>query len=168
MTIERPMFPPRAESLDSFSHQPGIGQPDGQNRTSDSPTPPEGFHHVPGADGRVWFKATDESSKPSGGNVLSFPTQARLRRRAQRQRGTGANIRTLCFRSYELIVESDEAQLLCDVRLDTRKAEVKLRKVQERLQSERDRSAATIELLSAAEAKLSAAIIAALLSGREG
>ena len=27
MTIERPMFPPRAESVDSFSTQPAIGQP---------------------------------------------------------------------------------------------------------------------------------------------
>jgi hypothetical protein len=39
MTIERPMFPPRAESVDSFSHQPAIGQPEGQVRTSDSPKP---------------------------------------------------------------------------------------------------------------------------------
>ena len=36
MTIERPMFPPRAESVDSFSHQPAIGQPESANRTSES------------------------------------------------------------------------------------------------------------------------------------
>jgi hypothetical protein len=37
MTIERPMFPPRAESVDSFSHHPAIGQPASQTRTGDSP-----------------------------------------------------------------------------------------------------------------------------------
>jgi hypothetical protein len=46
------------------------------------------------------------------------------------------------------------------------KAEVKLRKVKERLQGERERSAALIELVTAAETKLSAAIVAALLSSR--
>jgi hypothetical protein len=39
MTIERPMFPPRAESVDSFSLQPAIGQPESGNRTSESPSP---------------------------------------------------------------------------------------------------------------------------------
>ncbi len=39
MTIERPMFPPRAESVDSFSHQPATGQPESGNRASDSPNP---------------------------------------------------------------------------------------------------------------------------------
>src|ERR1700723_3395116 len=39
MTIERPMFPPRAESVDSFSHQPGIGQPESENLTSESARP---------------------------------------------------------------------------------------------------------------------------------
>jgi hypothetical protein len=34
MTIERPMFPPRAESVDSFFHQPDIGQPNSQTLTS--------------------------------------------------------------------------------------------------------------------------------------
>jgi hypothetical protein len=41
MTIERPMFPPRAESVDSFSHQPAIGQPETENSTSYSPSPVE-------------------------------------------------------------------------------------------------------------------------------
>jgi hypothetical protein len=39
MTIERPMFPPRAESVDSFSLQPAIGQPESGNLTTDSPRP---------------------------------------------------------------------------------------------------------------------------------
>jgi hypothetical protein len=39
MTLSRPMFPPRAESVDSFSLQPAIGHPESQNLTSDSPSP---------------------------------------------------------------------------------------------------------------------------------
>jgi hypothetical protein len=42
MTIERPMFPPRAESVDSFPLQPAIGQSGSQTLTSDSPSPLEG------------------------------------------------------------------------------------------------------------------------------
>jgi hypothetical protein len=41
MTIERPMFPPRADSVDSFSHHPGIGQPESRNLASDSRKPVE-------------------------------------------------------------------------------------------------------------------------------
>ena len=137
---DNPSLEARADSVDSFSRQPGTLQPDGQSYASDSP-------------------------RPSGGNVLAFPGQGR-RGRPSRGRKTGANIRTLCFRSYDLIVESDEAELHRDVCRDTRKAEVKLRKVKERLQTERERSTAMIELLSAAETRLSAAIVAALLSNR--
>jgi hypothetical protein len=39
MTIERPMFPRRAESADTFLPQPAIGQPKSENLTSDSPKP---------------------------------------------------------------------------------------------------------------------------------
>jgi hypothetical protein len=41
MTIERPMFPPAAESVDSFSLQPAIGQPESENLTSESAKPAE-------------------------------------------------------------------------------------------------------------------------------
>ena len=43
MTIKRPMFPPRAESVDSFSLQPGTGQPGSQTLTSESPKPAGGI-----------------------------------------------------------------------------------------------------------------------------
>jgi hypothetical protein len=43
MTIERPMFPPRAESVDSFSLQPAIGQRENGNRVSESRKPAEGL-----------------------------------------------------------------------------------------------------------------------------
>jgi hypothetical protein len=39
MTIERPMFPPRAESVDSFSVQPATRQPGSENFTGNSPSP---------------------------------------------------------------------------------------------------------------------------------
>jgi hypothetical protein len=43
MTIERPMFPPRAEAVDSFPLQAAGGQPDSQTLTSDSPKPASGL-----------------------------------------------------------------------------------------------------------------------------
>jgi hypothetical protein len=41
MTIERPMFPPRADSVDSFSRQTAIGQRESESRVSESRKPPE-------------------------------------------------------------------------------------------------------------------------------
>jgi hypothetical protein len=43
MTIERPMFPPRADSVDSFSLQPAIGQGDRERRFSESGKPSDGL-----------------------------------------------------------------------------------------------------------------------------
>ncbi|EIG63490.1 hypothetical protein [Bradyrhizobium sp. WSM1253] len=43
MTIERPMFPPRAESVDSFSPQPATGHRENPERTSESRKPAEGL-----------------------------------------------------------------------------------------------------------------------------
>ena len=43
-------------------------------------------------------------------SVIEFPNASQRRRQTQRgytRRSTGANIRTLCFRSYDLIVEAD-------------------------------------------------------------
>jgi hypothetical protein len=41
MTLVRPMFPPRAECVDSFSLQPSIGDRHSQTLTGGSPTPVE-------------------------------------------------------------------------------------------------------------------------------
>jgi len=46
MTIERPMFPPRAESVVSFSLQPAIGRFESQTPIGDSPKPAEGPSNV--------------------------------------------------------------------------------------------------------------------------
>jgi hypothetical protein len=43
MTIERRMFPPRAESVDSFPLQPAIGQRERESRASESGSPCEGL-----------------------------------------------------------------------------------------------------------------------------
>lgn len=71
------------------------------------------------------------------------------------------------FRSYDLIVASDEADLIRDVRLDIHKAEIKLKKVRQRLQGVREQAAAQVQLLTAAEARLAAAIAAALPSEKK-
>ena len=47
MTLSRPMFPPRAESVDSFSLQPAIGQPESQTLTGDPPGPIETLVRMP-------------------------------------------------------------------------------------------------------------------------
>jgi hypothetical protein len=43
MTIERPMFPPRADSVDSFYRQPAIRQPECGKLTGESRKPAEGL-----------------------------------------------------------------------------------------------------------------------------
>jgi hypothetical protein len=83
----------------------------------------------------------------------------------QARRGSGVNINTPCFRSRELILESSEADLVRDAGRDPDKAQVKLEAIRRHLQSVKEESAAEIEALTAADTKLSAAIVAALLSG---
>jgi hypothetical protein len=73
-------------------------------------------------------------------------------------------MQTYLFRSYDLILESDETDLIRDVSLDLEKAQKKLRQIQERQQQVEEQPAAEIHLLTMAAIKLSAAIVAALLS----
>jgi hypothetical protein len=60
------MFPPRAESVNSFSLQPAIGQPESENLTHDSPSP---------------FEDVDLAS-----NVIKFPFGVSRRAHARKQR----------------------------------------------------------------------------------
>ena len=79
------------------------------------------------------------------------------------------SMHTFAFRSRSAILEADEAELIRDICCDPDKAQTKLRKIQERLKGVREHAAEQIELLTAAETKLSAAIVAALLStSKEG
>ncbi|MET4485232.1 hypothetical protein [Bradyrhizobium sp. LA7.1] len=65
------------------------------------------------------------------------------------------------FRSYDLIVTSSEDELIRDARLDVDKARSKLKSIQQQLQRDREHAAAREKLLTSAENKLSAAIVAA-------
>jgi len=70
MTIERPMFPPRAESVDSFSLQAAVGQPESENLTHDSPSP---------------FEDVDLAS-----NLIKFPFGVSRRAHARKPRAMAA------------------------------------------------------------------------------
>jgi hypothetical protein len=106
--------------------------------------------------------------------VIDFPN-ASHRRGAPRHRAayrsrTGAcnepNMHTFLFRSIDLIVESDEADLVRDVCFNIDRAQTKLERIQRRLKDVQEQAAAQLELLTTAETKLAAAIVAALLSGQ--
>jgi hypothetical protein len=90
--------------------------------------------------------------------VIDFPNASRRRRRRRPYR----RMRALVFCSYESIAESDEAGLVKDVCSDIDRAESKLRRVRQRLQNVQEQAAANVQLLTAAETKLTAAIGAAL------
>jgi len=107
-------------------------------------------------------EATDEVAAPELETLRQFEATvpATLRRKNRK------SMRQFLFRSYNLIAESDDADLISDVCLDMHKAEVKLRQLREALQATRENSAARIEMLTEAEIKLSAALVAALLSAR--
>ena len=72
-------------------------------------------------------------------------------------------MRTALFRNREAIVEADEADLVRDVCLDIDKAQAKLARIKERLKTVQGE----VEFLTMADTKLTAAIVAALLSPRE-
>ena len=75
-------------------------------------------------------------------------------------------MRTFLFRSPDLILQSDEADLVRDVCFDIDRAQTKLKAVRRRLKGVKEQAAAKVQLLTAAETKLTAAIVAALLSTR--
>jgi hypothetical protein len=78
------------------------------------------------------------------------------------------NMQRLLFRSSHLIVESDEADLVRDVCFAVDRAQTKLKRIQRRLKGVQEQAATQVQLLTAAETKLAAAIVVALLSTREG
>jgi hypothetical protein len=61
-------------------------------------------------------------------SVIDFPSAIHRRRAVHRTRDrNGPNMHTFLFRKYDLIVESDEADLVRDVCFDIDKAEKKLK-----------------------------------------
>jgi hypothetical protein len=103
-------------------------------------------------------------------NVVEFPKPGRLspKRRSRENVRHGPNMHALLFRSYDLIVESDEADLVRDVGFNIDRAQTKLKAVRRQLQSVQERSAAQVQLLTAANTKLTAAIVVVLLSTKGG
>jgi hypothetical protein len=108
--------------------------------------------------------------------VIDFPN-ASHRRGASRHRAAyrsrtgacnGRNMHTYLFRSLDVILESDDADLVQDVCLDFDKAEKKLKAIRRRLQSVQEQAADQVQRLATADTKLTAAIVAALLLTRGG
>jgi hypothetical protein len=97
--------------------------------------------------------------------IIDFPN-ARRRRPSipSTWAGDGSNMRTFLFRSSHLIVESDEVDLVRDVGFAVDRAQTKLGQIQRRLKGVKEQAAVQVQLLTAAETKLTAAIVAALLS----
>jgi len=117
---------------------------------------------------RTRFAAPGLSSKHGRANPVSSeqeeaPRKAHWRARVRNE----PNMHTFLFRSYDLIVESDETDLVRDVCFDIDKAQTKLSAIRRRLQGVREQAAAKVHLLTAAETKLTAAIVPALLSTRD-
>lgn len=81
--------------------------------------------------------------------------------RVKVRRRSGRSMHTFVFRSYTLIVESDEADLMRDVCFDMHKAQVKLTAIRRQIAADREHAAAREKLLTLAESRLSAAIAAA-------
>jgi hypothetical protein len=90
----------------------------------------------------------------------AVPTRTITRLKPERRRSDGC-MHTFVFRSYDLIVKSSEADLIRDVRHGLDKAQTKLKGIQEQLRRDREHAAARVDLLTKAEARLSAAIAAA-------
>jgi hypothetical protein len=98
-------------------------------------------------------------------SVIEFPNAGPRRRALRRARAQdGKNMHTLLFRSGNSILEADEADLIRDVCFDIDKAQTKLKAIRRRLQGLQEYTAARVQLLSAEDTKLTAAIVAALLS----
>jgi hypothetical protein len=117
----------------------------------------------------ITFPGRGSKANPNSRVVLDFDKPLRKTRGPDRKERTyhhsGLNMRTAAFRNREAIVEATEEDLVRDCCLEIDKAQFKLKRLQARLQTVR----AQAEFLAAAEIKLSAAIVAALLStNREG
>jgi hypothetical protein len=90
--------------------------------------------------------------------IITFPGRSPNRRTKQNwteRRKNRKSMRQFLFRCYNMIAQSDDADLIRDVCLDMHKAEVKPRQLKEALRATREHSAARIAMLTEADAKLS-------------
>jgi hypothetical protein len=90
--------------------------------------------------------------------IIAFPGARKKGRGYERKR----SIPAYCGR--DVILEANDTELIRDVSLNMVRAENKLRKIRERLQFVTEQSAIEMHRLKMADIKLSAAIVAALLS----
>jgi hypothetical protein len=104
-------------------------------------------------------------------NIVAFPNGVPRRKpaRAEYRSRTATrqkNMHTYLFRSREALLEADEGELIRDVCCDPDKAQKKLEKLRARIESLQEYAVSELQLLTGLETKLSAAIVAALLSNR--
>ena len=103
-------------------------------------------------------------------NIVRFPGNRNIDSPGCRSSGRPYRIRgdknrhTLLFRSRETILQADEPDLVRDVCFDIDRAQRKLERIRTRIESLQEYAATEIQLLTDADTKLSAAIVAALLS----
>jgi hypothetical protein len=103
-------------------------------------------------------------------NIVTFPGNRKSVSPALSSSGRPYRLRgeknrfTLLFRSRESILQADEADLVRDVCFDIDRAKGKLEKIRARIESLQEYAATELQLLTDAEIKLSAALVAALLS----
>ena len=93
--------------------------------------------------------------------VLHSENDELIEPRVKVRRRSGRSMHTFVFRSYTLIVESAEADLMRDVCFDMHKAQVKLTAIRRQIAADREQAAVGEKLLTSAESRLSAAIVAA-------
>ena len=141
-----------AESVDSFSAQPAPRLPEAGERASNSP------RAIPGPSNVFAFPGGGRPTSNSRElNDPSFEAHRRWRSPGYTPSGR-PNMHTFVFRSYDLIVRSTVGALVRDVACDLSKAKTKLKRIQDQLLRDREHAAARAELLTKAEARLSAAI----------
>jgi Mg2+ and Co2+ transporter CorA len=103
-------------------------------------------------------------------NIVAFPNavpRAKVRAEYRSRTGDGQkNMHTYLFRSREALLEANEAELVRDVSMDLDKASKKLNGIRERLKGVQENYDTEMQSLKAAERKLAAAIVEALLSGQ--
>ena len=109
-------------------------------------------------------------------NIVTFPglrksvipADQRSKSSWRPYRRSEKSMHTCLFRSREALLEADEAELIRDVCWDMDKAQRKLEKIRARIESLQEYAVNELQTLTAADTKLSAAIVVALLSTREG
>ena len=114
------------------------------------------------------LRVTVSAERPKSPAPYGAPERTGQDGKSRERIRNGRNMHTLLFRSRESILQSDEPDLVRDVCFDIDRAQGKLKRIRARMASLQEYAATELQLLADADAKLSAAIVAALLSTRRG